>query len=187
MRSCILFIPLLVACAPQSPPSDPRDITGINPAFASYVQEFEVMLGHSIGDIPIQFAAQQGNIVAQCIIWDHQWREIKVDPSFWQYGATDDEQRESIIAHELGHCVLNRAHIATDFIYTDSNNMSFNTPTSLMNPYIFFSSLWPDWQALKIYYYNELFHPAPGYPTLGISQSLSDEDFIQMETPHATK
>jgi hypothetical protein len=167
-----LFTIFLVGCSQFEVPNDPRDIHGVDPAFASYVQEFEVQYGASIGDIPIQFAPQSGYVIGECIIWSSQYREIKVDPDFWKYGAVDDDEREALISHELGHCVLNRAHLNTD--WNDPNDGDNSMPTSLMNAYIFFNDLYPDWQSLKVYYYNELFHPAPGVPMLSVSEDLLD-------------
>ena len=176
----LLLSSLLVACAPMPKPSDPRDISGINPAFASYVQEFEVMYGHPIGDIPIQFAPLSGYTIGECVVWTGGWREIKIDPDWWNYEAIDDDQRESIIAHELGHGVLNRGHITGNYLYTSLDGLSqWQMPISLMYPDVFFSDWLEDWQTLKVYYYNELFHPSPGYPLLG--ETSADEDFIHMD------
>ena len=181
MRVALLVVTsiFLVGCSKQEPQSDPRDIKGIDPAFNTYVAQFESYLGKSIGDIPIQFSPQSGKVIGVCIVWNSQWREIKIDPDYWNAdpndgGPIDDDEKLSLIFHELGHCVLNRGHLATTF---DSNG--WNVYTSFMNPYIFFSDQYPE---TRNYYINELFHPAPGYPTLGGSSGENDDDFIHINT-----
>jgi hypothetical protein len=175
MRMNILCMSILiVGCGQQPQQGDPRSIHGIDPAFQPYVEQFETILGHSIGDIPIAFAPQQGDVIGVCELWTN-YRDIKIDPNFWnnQGGALDNDQRMSLIFHELGHCVLDRGHLATDWTY-NLNGWNYSVPTSFMNPYIFFSAQYPVWVALKSYYINELFHPAPGAPTLYNSMDLVD-------------
>jgi len=179
----LLFISIfLYGCAPINQQSDPRDIKGIDPAFASYVQQFEVMYGHHIGDIPIQFAPQSGQVIGECIVWNSQWREIKVDPYFWANEALDDTQREALIFHELGHCVLNRGHLNTMFTDVDAYGNRWYVDTSIMNAYIFLSAQYPDIYKLEPYYWAELFNPAPGAPLLGGSSGEADDDFVNINT-----
>lgn len=159
--------------------NDPRDIHGINPVFIPYVQQFEAILGHSIGDIPIQFAAESGNTIGVCNWWYGGYRQIKIDPDYWNAspsngGPIDDDEKLSLIFHELGHCVLNRGHLDTSFI--DSNG--YQVMNSWMNWYVFFYDGYP---GSKSYYLHELFNPAPGSP--GINQSvggpeMDEEDFV---------
>jgi hypothetical protein len=172
-----------MGCAQQQDKSDPRDIHGINPAFTPYVQKFEAILGRSIGDIPIQFAPQGGNTIGVCEVWNSQYREIKIDPDYWNAspsygGPVDDDEKLSLIFHELGHCVLNRGHLDTSFV--DSNN--YQVMNSWMNWYVFFNDSYPE---SKSYYLNELFNPAPGSP--GLNQSVGgpevdEEDFVHKHT-----
>jgi hypothetical protein len=161
------------------PQSDPRDIHGIDPAFAPYVKQFEDILGRSIGDIPIQFGPQNGDVIGVCVVWNSAWREIKIDPNYWKDGAYDNDERMSLIFHELGHCVLNRGHLSSMWTYTN-NQGPWSVPVSFMNPYVFFSD-YPPYLDLKSYYINELFHPAPGYPTLNESAGELD-DVVHMES-----
>ena len=179
MRSLpLLFLSLFLVGCNQNLQSDPRTLHGIDSAFSMYVAQFEYYLGRSIGDIPIQFVPQHGNVVGECIVWNSQWREIQIDPNYWNAdpndgGPIDDDEKLSLVWHELSHCVLNRGHLATTF--DDNGWLVF---TSLMNPYLFFSHEYPE---TKAYYINELFHPAPGYPTLGGSSGESD-DFVHINT-----
>ena len=174
----ILCLSILIVGCGQQPAQDPRTIHGVDPAFTPYVQQFESILGRSIGDIPIAFAAQSGDVIGVCELWNGgEWRDIKIDPNFWnnQGGAIDDDQRMSLIFHELGHCVLNRGHIPTmQTVSSDGTNnpaTNYYVPVSFMNPYIFFSDAY---SFLEPYYINELFHPAPGAPTLTNTLDLVD-------------
>lgn len=162
---------------------DPRDIHGVNPVFVSYVQEFEVQYGRSIGDIPIQFAALGGSLVGLCTVWSPQYKEIKIDPGYWNFGAIDDDAREALIAHELGHCVLGRAHLSTSWNDPSDGLM----PTSLMNATVFFNDGYPDWQYLKTYYYNELFHPSPGVPMMSLYKEMLDRTDFELVNPNINK
>ena len=167
---------LIVGCGQQQQSGDPRTIHGIDPAFTQYVQEFEAYIpGGNIGDIPIGFAAQSGQVIGVCEIWTSGYRDIKVDPTFWN-GTSDEYTRRSLIFHELGHCVLDRAHLATTTLVNPSLPYNFLTnPTiyvSFMNPYIFFDG---SQSSLQDYYINELFHPAIGVPMLYNSSNLVDD------------
>lgn len=165
MKKLLVLSIFLVGCNQgMKPQTDPRSISGINPAFTLYVQQFEAIWGKSIGDIPIQFGKQEGNVIGVCTVWNAQWRQIEIDPDYWANGAYDDEERMSLIFHELGHCALNRGHLSTTWTYTNTWG-PWSVPVSFMNPYIFYS-LYPPYPDLKAYYINELFHPAPGSPTL---------------------
>lgn len=163
MKKLLALSIFLVGCNQQMNQSDPRDISGIDPVFLPYVHLFESYLGRSIGDIPIQFVSLENTTVGVCAMWNYQWREIKIDPNFWAH-AYDDDERMSVIFHELGHCVLNRGHLNTAWTYTNSYGPWF-VPISFMNQYAFFNH-YPPYPDLKSYYINELFHPAPGSPTI---------------------
>lgn len=162
MKKLLVFSILLVGCN-RPITQDPRDIHGINQAFTPYVNEFEYYLGRSIGEMPVQFGPQTGNIVGECIVWNDEWREIKIDQDYWDNGTKDDDERMSLIFHELGHCILDRGHLNTQW-----NDNGVDVYVSFMNAYLFFNAQYPE---PKAYYINELFHPAPGYPTLNHTQN----------------
>lgn len=130
---------------------DPRTIHGVDPVFVPFVDKYLSYKGHGLAhDIPIQFTNLPGNIVGLCTRWSTGWRQIEIDQSYWNYWA-DDGERLELIAHELGHCDLDRNHVLTE----DTNGM----PVSIMYPYVF--GIYP--YILGSYsidnYMNELFHP----------------------------
>lgn len=76
---------------------------------------------------------------------------VYIDQNDWQ--TTDDESdREALIFHELGHCLLARVH--------DARMMpgDIETPISIMNPVKLPKGVYA---AHHDYYVNELFNPAP--------------------------
>ena len=175
----LLFICIMLCDCNRSLLTDPRGSHTTNPEFTPYISQFETYLGEPIGDIPINFATLDGDTIGQCIVWDNRWREIKIDPYYWnnmgEEGHIEDEDAKlSLLFHELGHCRLNRGHLNTTL--DDNGRQVF---TSFMNYYIFFDSSYLE---SKAYYINELFHPAPGYPTLGQSSGESNDtsDFIHI-------
>ena len=139
----------LTACGQpgfQTAPSDPRTITGVDPAFAPYVNEYISYKGRGLDyDIPIQFSPDLGgNTVGICTRWSNGYRQIQIDKDYWDNWLDEGERRE-VIAHELGHCDLNRDHTVHQY-----------PALSIMDPYVF--SLTPSSIAG---YMSELFNPAP--------------------------
>lgn len=148
MKYLIISFLFLSACGQpgfQTAPSDPRTIVGVDPVFTPYVNEYLVYKGHGLYyDIPIQFADLDGSTVGVCTRWSTGQRQIQIDKDYWDNWLDEGERRE-VIAHELGHCDLNREHV--DHVYP---------AISIMDPYVF--SLTP---SSITNYMTELFSPAP--------------------------
>ena len=69
--------------------------------------------------------------------------KVQISKEYWS--MIDDNGKQELMFHELGHCVLNRAHRA------DSNN---GIPLSIMNPYY----IDPNFYTANLdQYYHELF------------------------------
>lgn len=101
----------------------------------------------------IQFLMEpklSGNIAGTCTYSsDTNIAVIKINPSFWWNYPY--ERRESLIFHELGHCVLHRGHI-------DSLNR-FNRANSAMHPNSLpYADEYVDYYS---YYMTELFGASP--------------------------
>lgn len=75
---------------------DEASMRGINVAQATSQVHAE------IGDIPEQ------NVIGQCA-WSESYHAITIDRQYWQ--SANDLQREFVVFHELGHCVLKRNHV----------------------------------------------------------------------------
>lgn len=146
----VLSLLFLSACGPQLVPQspDPRTIAGVDPTFQPYIDLYMQTKGSGLRyDIPMAFAPQSGNTIGVCTRWTSGYRQIAIDPIYWNASTTTWAQRVNLIFHELGHCDLNRDHIET--------KLSSGWPTSLMYPmnYGFISTM-------QSYYFAELFNPA---------------------------
>ena len=127
-----IFIPFTVSCKEadeisdifkkRSPtPKDPRISPATDPEFYTFRDNFEddysIYTGQSINtdNIPINFGdakAYNPIAVGVCLKWEWlgqvRWKEIIIDQTFWH--AIDNDGKEVLIKHELGHCALDRNH-----------------------------------------------------------------------------
>lgn len=93
-----------------------RLFSSTDSSFSPYITSFEAYgknltgdANFKVGDIPINFGTpEETSFQAVCYIYSNNAREIIVRPEWWQ-GASEDD-KESIIFHELGHCRLDREH-----------------------------------------------------------------------------
>lgn len=92
-------------------------------------------------DISINYSDLSGTTVGVCIRTVDS-KTILIDKKFWIYNINT---REQVIAHELGHCMLNLRH---------NDSYTRNYPASLMNSYIFNSVIFI---SNRDYYYNQFF------------------------------
>lgn len=81
-------------------------------------------------------------VIGECTPGSH----VVVDPSDW--AKLDDDQKEVLIFHELGHCVLTQGHRAG--VIPDGSGC----PASIMSPYLFLGYCYK-WH--RDYYIHELF------------------------------
>ena len=129
-----LFALLLISCAisacgkPQSDPTAPTLDVG---KYASYVSRFEAA-SQSVGKpiTVINLIIRDGAMESPyengaCVVADGQTPTITIKASAW--ALLSEPERESLIFHEMGHCILGRPHI--------SEVNGSGDPTSLMNPF----------------------------------------------------
>lgn len=132
-----LFLLLLLASCGQNMPTQsnssnngPVKIQPVgDPIFDPMVENFMLLSEHYLGSVSyprveINFGPTTGvqNEVADCVKSDP--RQVTVNKDAWDH--FDSMTRESLIFHELGHCLLNRDHVLT--------KRQDGTPTSLMYP-----------------------------------------------------
>lgn len=128
MRSLLVLSAFLLTACGQGFKSqnDPRTISGVNPIFKPYVDLYLSHKGTGLRyDIPIQFATLSGNTVGVCTRWSTGERQIQIDQDYWD-NYLDEGEKYEVIAHELGHCDLNRDHTPHSM-----------PATSIMDPYVF--------------------------------------------------
>ena len=77
-----------------------------------------------------------GGIVGYCITYPGGDKEIQIDPNFWEF--SNDAEKEELVFHELGHCILLRTHKTT----LNSNGY----PVSIMSPDLIDGSYYAYWK-----------------------------------------
>jgi hypothetical protein len=92
--------------------------TTTNPVFISFIQEFEIkgkaITGNAdfaIGDVPINFGdTENPDFQGVCFEYPDGTKEIIIKEEWWSR-TNNQEYRESLLFHELGHCALGRDHL----------------------------------------------------------------------------
>lgn len=98
---------------------------------------------YSVDWIGFKYANLGGGTVGLCRKSSSK-RTIYVDHSFWLY---KEEYREQLIAHELGHCLLDKGH--------DDSVMYQVIPKTLMHTYVINASVY---KYYRTYYFDQLFN-----------------------------
>lgn len=117
--------------------------SGFDAEFRPFVDVFENESGLTLGDIPVNFGdtsdwwefwAEKKNVAAVCALGVDGRREIVVNRQIWeQTKAVSPELLEGIVAHEIGHCKLQKNHNPATMT-VKVNNREYETPYSLMYP-----------------------------------------------------
>ena len=117
LTNLLLFLPLL-GCG------EFRTIGYVDPEFRPHVEKFLEITNISNINVDMYFHPDTGEFIGVCIIRG-QYKDIIIDMEYWKQAGYVD--REILIFHELGHCVLMQDH--RDFKLQD------NCPGSIMNTY----------------------------------------------------
>jgi hypothetical protein len=80
----------------------------VDPALAPYVQRFEAAGGLQIRYLNIHFGSLPSKEEGLCSHFPSP--EVTIDSTAWQ--GLSEVQREVVVFHELGHCILGRGHLA---------------------------------------------------------------------------
>ena len=117
----------------------------------------------------ITFGTTQGSdVCGQCLLEAGQTPRITISTDAYCWRSANDNERECLIFHELGHCLLSRSH-RTDRFPNDIY-------VSLMNPNdrtIYATCAYPigndvcDKRPRRDYYIDELVNPATPAPAWG--------------------
>lgn len=111
--------------------------------FESYVQRFEELAkenGHPVEVADIRIAKGEPNpdndaVLGECNKGSDHPPEIIVDEGYWE--SANETEREILMMHELGHCVLGRTH-------KDDWNEDEDRPDSLMSTFNLNDHLYDD-------------------------------------------
>ncbi len=118
----------------------------IDPDFQAYVDKFESQYQTNV-NIDIKYSELEEFTLGMCYSYtDPKYNYIEVDGSSWL--ELDENHREELIFHELGHCIFGREH---DNLFLDE----VGVPKSIMYPYIFGL----EYFEYKSYYLEELTNP----------------------------
>lgn len=126
MKVIIAFCLLLCLAACQSDPIQGNTITeessyyDVEPLMWEYFERFEYeakVRGYSIDLNQLQISGEIKNIADENVAGTCQYgshiKHVTIDASFWnRYNYLE---REFVVFHELGHCVLSRGHLESSF------------------------------------------------------------------------
>lgn len=134
----LIFLMVFTSCAGHTTPN----MTNVT----THIREFE-KLCRCKNFVPIYFSKLKGNHVGECRWFKglKLFRNIHLDEDYWE--KSDEYEREALIFHELGHCVLDREH-DDSIIFVDSGPR----PKSLMNSFLF-----SEYKKNRGYYIWEMF------------------------------
>jgi len=96
----------------------------IDPNLMEYIEIFEEEaaarnVNISIMDLEVSahiMNIQESNVLGQCYTYSDDSREIVIDQEYWE--ELDLLEKEFLMMHELGHCILDRDHLDD----SDENN-----------------------------------------------------------------
>lgn len=100
----------------------------VDPKIQVYFDKFTAKTGVSMTGITAGFLDLPSGIGGECV-FSGQYREIRIDPTYWKQIEWNDTLLEQLIEHESGHCALYLEHI--------SDVAPNGQPLSIMNPTAF--------------------------------------------------
>jgi hypothetical protein len=131
MKSVILLFLFTAACAGGHTPH-----VTIDPAVQTYVDEWHAdavaTVGHDIPitDLVIEFAdLSSSDEQGHCQTFADGTPIIQIDQYFFDHN--DPEPIQTLVYHELGHCILRLSHIDTEIEYTFTmhDGSTYQAPT----------------------------------------------------------
>ena len=129
MAKLLLTVFILTGCgAPiKEKHVDEVYVYDVKPIFQPYVDAFieystdrdQVTVDH----LTIEFGLLDSNILGKCNVYSYRSPKITINAITWDY--LDETDREVLLFHELGHCILRRSH---------NPNYTGFFPDSIMHP-----------------------------------------------------
>lgn len=120
--------------------------THVDSELVPYFDRFEKIIGVSTKGVNGMFISLDAPKLGQCV--NGYRKEVQIDPQVWM--SADDDAKEQLVFHELGHCAMNMGHIPDYF----TDGPMYGCPVSIMSPYGFGD--WYCYTQNKEYYYQEL-------------------------------
>ena len=153
MRYSLLILSVVMAgCSMQD--YDPRSTTSTDPSVMPYYWRFQGDTGVSPFGMALSIVPLRVGELGRCTIYtghDKDYREIRLNSNVWN--TMSDMDKEQLIYHELGHCVLGRQH--------DDSTIDGYTPKTIMA-----TNHFPEYRYVQYrkYYLLEFTNP---YMTIG--------------------
>ena len=119
----------------------------VNEFLKPYYTQFESICNLEIHDTTAKFGDLEDTTVGRCYSYSNGYREIIIDKPYWDNASLN--QKESLMLHELGHCVLYKEHNSAEIEIED-----ISIKESIMYPFVIGSYWYYD--RFKEYYYEEL-------------------------------
>ena len=164
---------ILLSCQPKPPTPEPAQYN-VPASVESYVQRFRDEtrkrgLNPSTDNLIITFGQTQGSdVCGQCLLETGKTPRITLSMDAFCWQNAGDNERECLVFHELGHCLLKRGHRLARF-----PNKAY---ASLMNPddrAIYATCVYPiggdvcDKRDRRAYYLDELADSTTAVPVWG--------------------
>lgn len=107
----ILALTLLSACGQKD------DVLRLG-QFKAIVKQFEYegKLRHrnvAVTDLIVEFDSIEGSVIGRCYLTVGMTPKIVIDREYWD--RETETLRELLMFHELGHCVLLKDHVSTNY------------------------------------------------------------------------
>lgn len=134
MRRSLFLVLLLSGCGKT---------LAIHASLVPYVSRFETIGNIQVDNLIARFGTLKSPIVGLCQTGGLT-PVVTIDPTHW--ATIGESQREELIFHELGHCVLDRDH--------RDDRLIDGCPASIMNSYVISAYCFTQHQSE---YYAELF------------------------------
>jgi Zn-dependent protease with chaperone function len=144
------------ACAPKE--KEHEAFLQIDGPFQDYVHNFEQAAGQNgsplqIVDLVVAFGSTPSlNETGVCEWAENETPRVIINARIW--ATLNDYDRQEVIFHELGHCVLRRIHQTTEMM---AYNNTMRIPSSVMYPYRIVGTVYRD---NMVHYHGELFDAA---------------------------
>lgn len=149
----VLFLLILTsACGVQNKESASQG--SIDSRAEKYVETF-VSYGTKLGSsldtysLTVSFSESMpqstngGQVIGYCQRYSNGQKTVVLKESYWNSASVSD--REQLIFHELGHCLLGLTHndtVESAPLWSNTNYQANNVPSSIMNTFHFGSTLY---------------------------------------------
>ncbi len=119
-RGLVLLALVLTSCGHPVPP------VFVDPVLGPYINKYCALLGKDCSQIEVSFVKLPFSVIGECITDENDNRSIQVDPDFWTRVTQNANEKEALLLHELGHCVLGLGH--------NNRRLFDGCPASIMYP-----------------------------------------------------